>query len=39
MQPALSIVAVAEDVRAFIQEYFDAWSGIDVPKIPRLLLR
>lgn len=33
MQPASSVLAVAEDVRAFIQEYFDAWSGVDIPKI------
>ncbi len=33
MQPASSIFAVAEDVRAFIQGYFDAWSGVNIDKI------
>jgi len=28
-----SLVAAPEDVRAFIQEYFDVWKGTDVEKI------
>src|ERR1700730_14250861 len=31
--PAAAIQAVPEDVRAFIQEYFDAWKGTDERKI------
>jgi steroid delta-isomerase-like uncharacterized protein len=30
---ATAIQAAPEDVRAFIQEYFDAWKGIDEHKI------
>src|ERR1700682_5941021 len=31
--PATAIQAAPEDVRAFIQEYFDAWKGTDERKI------
>ncbi|HUL15042.1 MAG TPA: nuclear transport factor 2 family protein [Terriglobales bacterium] len=34
MQSA-ALVAAPEEVRAFIQEYFDAWRGTDVQKILR----
>ena len=30
---AAAIQAAPEDVRAFIQEYFDAWKGTDERKI------
>ena len=30
---AVAIQAAPEDVRAFIQEYFDAWKGTDEHKI------
>jgi steroid delta-isomerase-like uncharacterized protein len=30
---ATALQAAPEDVRAFIQEYFDAWKGTDEPKI------
>src|ERR1700674_6049869 len=31
--PVAAIKSAPEDVRAFIQEYFDAWRGIDEDKI------
>ena len=31
--PVAAIKSAPEDVRAFIQEYFDAWKGIDEDKI------
>lgn len=33
MQATPVVVAAPEDVRAFIQEYFDVWKGTDVQKI------
>ena len=31
--PSTAVVATPEEVRVFIQEYFDAWSGTDLQKI------
>jgi steroid delta-isomerase-like uncharacterized protein len=30
---AAGMQAATDEVRAFVQEYFDAWKGVDVPKI------